>query len=80
MTVPTLEVEGFRLTVNTRDERGHRPHVHVIKAGTKVLVTLDAELKPYRLTGMSRSDVSRARELVALHFDRLSEWWEKFNG
>lgn len=29
--VPGLEVEGFRIAVNTRDERGHKPHVHAIK-------------------------------------------------
>jgi hypothetical protein len=78
--MPTLEVEGFRLTVNSRDERGHKPHVHVIKAGTKVLVTLDASLAPYGLRGMSRRDVARARELVGAHFGQLMDWWVKFNG
>ncbi len=78
--MPTLEVEGFRLTVNTRDERGHKPHVHIIKAGTKVLVTLDYSLTPYRLTGMKRRDVARARELVAEHFGQLMEWWVACNG
>ena len=65
--MPTLEVEGFRLTVNSRDERGDKPHVHVIKAGAKVRVTLDPTLTPYRVTGMSRRDIARARELVAEH-------------
>jgi hypothetical protein len=78
--VPTLEIEGFRLTVNSRDERGHKPHVHVIKAGTKVLITLDSSLTPYKLVGMSKRDVTRARELVAEHFGQLLEWWMKFNG
>ncbi len=78
--VPTLEVEGFRLTVNSRDERGHKPHVHVIKGGTKVLIALDPSLTPYRLKDMSRRDVARARELVADHFVELMEWWMKFNG
>jgi len=73
--MPALEVEGFRLIVNSRDERGHRPHVHVVKAGTKVLVRLDASLTPYGLVRMSRRDVARARELVAEHFDRLTQWW-----
>ena len=78
--MPTLEVDGFRLTVNSRDERGHKPHVHVIKAGSKVLVTLDASLTPYRVKGMSRRDVARARELVGEHFGQLMEWWVRFNG
>jgi hypothetical protein len=52
----TLEVEGFRLTINSRDERGHGAHVHAIKAGAKVLITLDADLTPYRAAGMKRRD------------------------
>ena len=78
--MPTLEVDGFRLTVNSRDEVGHKPHVHVIKARAKVLITLDSLLMPYRLTGMKRQDVARARELVAEHFAQLMEWWITFNG
>jgi hypothetical protein len=69
--MPTLEVDGFRLTINSRDERGHKAHVHVIKAGAKVLITLDASLAPYNLKDMSRRDVIRARELVAEHFGKL---------
>jgi hypothetical protein len=54
--------------------------VHVVKAGTKVLVRFDASLTPYGLVGMSRRDVARARELVAEHFDRLMRWWLEYNG
>jgi hypothetical protein len=78
--VPTLEIEGFRLTINSRDERGHGPHVHAIKAGAKVLITLDAALTPYRAAAMKRRDIVRARELVAENFSRLMEWWIEFNG
>ena len=78
--MPSIEVEGFRLTVNTRDERGHGPHVHVIKAGTKVCIALDASLSPYRLVGMKKRDIARARELVGEHFGQLMQWWVKFNG
>jgi hypothetical protein len=77
--MPTLEVDGFRLTVNSRDEVD-KPHVHVIKAGAKVLITLDALLTPYRLTRMKKQDVARARELIAEHFAHLMEWWITFNG
>ena len=73
--MPTLEIEGFRLTVNSRDERGHNPHVHVIKAGSKVLVTLDAALTPYRAVGIKRKIIARARELVGENFGQLIEWW-----
>lgn len=54
--------------------------MHVVKAGTKVLVRLDASLTPYGLVRMSRRHVARARELVAEYFDRLMEWWIEFNG
>lgn len=78
--MPTLEVEGFRLTINSRDERGHRAHVHVMKAGTKVLIALDAALTPYRLAGMRKKDIARARELVGQNFGQLMRWWIEFNG
>jgi len=66
-----LQIEGFRIVVNTRDERGHRPHVHVIKGAAKCKVILDSELTPYDIR-MSKRDVRRARELVGL--------WEAYNG
>ena len=78
--MPKITVEGFDLIVNTRDERGHRPHVHVLKAGGKVQVFLDATLQPYKLNRMSKRDVARARELVGEFFDVLLGWWEKYNG
>lgn len=45
--MPGIETEGFRLAVNTRDERGHKPHVHVIKAVTKCKIVLDTSLEAY---------------------------------
>jgi hypothetical protein len=68
--MPGLELEGFRIVVNTRDERGHRPHVHVIKSGGKCKITLDTDLTPYDIR-MPKPDVRRARELVGLHFGTL---------
>lgn len=77
--MPGIEVEGFRIVINTRDERGHRPHVHVIKAREKCKIVLDASLEPYDIR-MSRRNVKRARELVGEHFSKLVRLWEKFNG
>jgi len=77
--VPGIEVEGFRIVVNTRDERGHKPHVHVIKDREKCKIILDASLEPYDIR-MSRQNVRRARELVGEHFGKLVRLWEKFNG
>lgn len=78
--MPRIEVEGFRLSVYTRDERGHRPHVHVSKAGVKVQILLDASLAPYNAQGMKSRDIARARELVGAHFGKLMRWWEQYNG
>jgi protein tyrosine phosphatase (PTP) superfamily phosphohydrolase (DUF442 family) len=78
--LPRLFSHGFRLIINARDERGHTPHVHVVKARTKVVISLDASFRPYKIKGMSRPDVARARELVAEHLDQLMEWWTEFNG
>lgn len=55
-----IAVEGFRIVVNTRDERGHRPQVHVIQSGTKCKIMLDKTLTPYEIVGMSKSHVRRA--------------------
>jgi hypothetical protein len=77
--MPGVEAEGFRIVVNTRDARGHKPHVHVIKGREKCKIILDASLEPYDIR-MSRPRVKRARELVAEHFGRLVELWEKYNG
>jgi hypothetical protein len=54
--------------------------MHVIKAGSKVLITLDAALTPYRVVGMKRRNIARARELVGENFGQLMEWWVEFNG
>jgi hypothetical protein len=72
-------VEGFRIVVNTRDERGHKAHVHVIKDREKCKILLDASLEAYDIR-MSRRNVARARELVGEHFGKLARLWEKFNG
>lgn len=77
--MPGIEVEGFRIVVNTRDERGHKPHVHVIKGREKCKIILDDMLQPYDIR-MTRQNVRRARELVGDNFGMLVRLWEKFNG
>jgi hypothetical protein len=79
LEVPRIDIEGFRLTVNTRDEKGHRPHVHVLKGGEKCKVLLDAIGTPYDIR-MSKPNVARARELIVEHFDQLLGWWRKYHG
>ena len=77
--LPGIEIEGFRIVINTRDERGHKAHVHVIKGREKCKIVLDAVLTPYDIQ-MTRPNVRRARELVAERFAELLGLWEKFNG
>ena len=77
--MPGIETEGFRIIVNSRDERGHKAHVHVIKADQKCKIVLDASLAPFDIR-MTKRDVRRARELVGEHFGELARLWERFNG
>jgi len=77
--MPGIEIDGFRLAVNTRDERGHRPHVHVIKAESKCKIVLDGYLEAYDIVKMKKSDIAKARKLVAENFGKLMELWLKYN-
>lgn len=78
--VPGMELEGFRIVVNTRDERGHRPHVHAIKGKAKCKIVLTRSLAPYDIVRMTAKDVRRARELVADNFGFFLDLWERYNG
>ncbi len=78
--MPGKEFAGFRIVVNTRDERGHKPHVHVIKARAKCKIVLNRSLTPYDIVRMSMRDVQKAREIVGEHFGYFIGLWEKFNG
>jgi uncharacterized protein DUF4160 len=77
--VPGVEIEGFRIVVNTRDERGHKPHVHVIKGRTRCKIVLDSSLTPYDIVRMPQRDVRRARELVGDNFGFFADLWEEYN-
>jgi len=76
--MPGLMVEGFQLMVYTRGERGHRPHVHVLKAEFSCTIRLDPDLTVYD-PKMRGRDIRRARELVAANFTRLLIWWNHYN-
>jgi len=78
--MPGIEIEGFRLAINTRDERGHKPHVHVIKSGAKCKIVLDPSLEAYDVLRMKKRDIARARELVGDNFGQLMDLWMKYNG
>jgi hypothetical protein len=75
--MPSFRVDGFKLIVNTRGEKGHRPHCHVEYAGAWVVVRLDVTFKTYDAVGMKAKDVKRARDLVVAHYGRLRQIWEE---
>lgn len=77
--MPAIRVEGFLLTVRTRGERGHIPHVHVERAEFQCAIMLTAELTPYNIH-MRPVDVVRARRFVRANFPTLIEWWNLYNG
>lgn len=72
-------MRGFLLVVNTRGERGHRPHVHVLRGREKCKIMLDELLTPYD-SRMSHRSMRIARQLVGEHFVVLWNLWEKYNG
>lgn len=78
--MPGIEINGFRLAINTRDEKGHKPHVHAIKSGTKCKIILDGSLEAYDIVKMKKPDIARARELVGDNFGQLMDLWIKYNG
>ena len=78
--MPGFELEGFRFAINTRAERGHFPHVHVIKDRTKCKIRLSTALEVYDVVKMRRADMTRARELVAKNYGRLMRLWNQYNG
>ena len=70
---------GFDIVIYTAD---HRPaHVHVFKgdAQAKIRVT-DGTVELILVMGMRRSDVRKAVELVAKHYDAICEAWKKIYG
>jgi hypothetical protein len=78
--VPGKELDGFRIVVNTRGERGHKPHVHVIKDRTKCKIMLDTRLTPYDIVKMRQPDFQKAREIIGEHFGFFVALWEKYHG
>jgi hypothetical protein len=74
--MPTIFVErGFRVMIFLND---HPPaHVHVLKAGEKVRVTLS----PVELidSTMKLSDTRRAIEIVENNIERLRAEWDRIH-
>lgn len=83
-SMPTIFVIGGFAVRMYRAQREHGPpHVHVWKAGTRVVILLgDAEHGPSigRVHGMKPPDVARAYRIVASHQELLLRRWRQYNG
>jgi Domain of unknown function (DUF4160) len=76
--MPSIVLEGFLIRVNSDD---HVPaHVHVIRDGANYRVFLSGTRPPEAVAGrLKRSDVRRARRIVAEHRDELLAIWRKYH-
>ena len=82
--MPTiLEQGGFQVRV-LLPPREHGPlHVHVLKAGTSVVITLPDGTHPLSIRNVSRmknADVVAAFRLVEAHTETLLAAWRRYHG
>ncbi len=77
--MPKRVIGGFEIYVHLRDERGHRPHVHVFGNSGELVVWLDpVSIREKR--GMKNSESRRALRVVDDHRDELLELWRHYHG
>ena len=69
-----------RRLVYTRNEHGHRPHVHVFYAGAEVVILIGRRAEVRENPGdMKIKDVRDAQVIVAEHRDELLKLWRRYN-
>lgn len=78
--MPQRRYGKFEVWVYTRNERGHRPHVHVFCGGGKISIYIDGEIEVRAIEGMSKSDARSALETVAEHAEELLALWREYHG
>ncbi|MHB8177935.1 MAG: DUF4160 domain-containing protein [Vulcanimicrobiaceae bacterium] len=77
--MPKRVIDGFEIWIYTRDERGHRPHVHVFGNSGELIVLLDpVDIRENRR--MKISEARRALRVVAENRDELLELWRHYHG
>lgn len=77
--MPTWVIGGLMLCIYTRNERGHRPHVHVKGNSGEVIFYLD-QIAVRQNRGMKSNEVRRARRIVTAHKDELLGLWRYYHG
>jgi len=78
--MPQRRYGRFQVWVYTRDERGHRPHVHVITGSGGASIYIEGGIEIRKILDMKKADVRKALEIVAEHADELLELWKEYNG
>ena len=56
--------EGFEFVIRTNEPRFEPPHVHVIKAGEEVKISLGSENEPPQIVGIWMRDKEAAKALA----------------
>jgi hypothetical protein len=77
--VPKVVIAGFAIWVYTRNERGHRPHVHVFGNSGELVVVLSDPVTVRDKRGMQLSEARRALRVVGEHRDELLALWRQYN-
>jgi hypothetical protein len=77
--MPQRRYGKFRVWIYTRNERGHRPHVHVISGSGQASIFIEGGIEIRKILGMSKPDVRMALEVVAEHADELLALWKEYN-
>jgi hypothetical protein len=79
--MPQRRLGMFEVWVYTRNEHGHRPHVHVFYAGAEVVILIGRRAEVRENPGdMKIKDVCDAQVIVAEHRDELLKLWRRYNG
>ena len=82
--MPTVLREGgFEVRIYLPPREHDPAHVHVIRAGGEVIITLGDDTAAPAIReahGMTNRDVLRAYRIVEGHRDALLERWEEYHG
>ena len=78
--MPQRRYGRFQVWVYTRNERGHRPYVHVFVAEGEITIFIDDVIEVRSIFNISRVDARKALEIVRKHSSELRDLWSQYNG